>query len=134
MDEEAESGVVVHRRERTVRCSPSRVRRARDDTERGKRPRKSVRAYPAPGYLSDNGPGQLQRTGRAKHVDMQSLWIQEASKSGIFVTKKVGTHVDPADLMTKPLLGPKREQLMRITGCEFVRPHLGPVRGGVVIR
>ena len=38
--------------------------------------------------------------GKAKHVDMQNLWIQEASKSGRFITKKVGTNVNPADLMT----------------------------------
>ena len=35
--------------------------------------------------------------GKAKHVDMQNLWTQEASKSGRFVTKKVGTSVNPAD-------------------------------------
>ena len=29
--------------------------------------------------------------GKAKHVDMQNLWIQEASKSGRFVTK-TGRH------------------------------------------
>ena len=34
--------------------------------------------------------------GNAKHVDMQNLWIQEASRSGRFVTKKVGTSVNPA--------------------------------------
>ena len=39
--------------------------------------------------------------GKAKHVNVQHLWIQEASKSGRFVTKKVGTNVNPADLMTK---------------------------------
>ena len=41
--------------------------------------------------------------GKAKHVDMHNLWIQEASKSGWFTTRKVGTNVNPADLMTKPL-------------------------------
>ena len=41
--------------------------------------------------------------GKAKHVDMQNLWILEDSKSGWFITKKVGTNVNPADLMTKPL-------------------------------
>ena len=45
--------------------------------------------------------------GKAKHVNVQHLWIQEASKSEKFVTKKVGTHVNPADLMTKPLPRPK---------------------------
>ena len=45
--------------------------------------------------------------GKAKHVDMQSLWIQGASNSEKFVTKKVGTSVNTADLMTKPLPRPK---------------------------
>ena len=39
--------------------------------------------------------------GKAKHVHVPHLWIQEASKSGRFVTKKVGTNVNPADSMTK---------------------------------
>ena len=37
--------------------------------------------------------------GKAKHVDMQNLWIQEASKSCGFTTRKVGTKMNPADLM-----------------------------------
>ena len=57
--------------------------------------------------------------GKAKHVDVQNLWIQEASKAGRFVTKEVGTNVNPADLMTKPLAKPKIEQLMSIMGYEF---------------
>ena len=39
--------------------------------------------------------------GKAKHVDMQNLWIQEASKAVRFVTKKVNTNVNPADLMSR---------------------------------
>ena len=58
--------------------------------------------------------------GKAKHVDMQNLWMQEASNPKRFVAKKVGTNVDTADLMTKPLLGPKIEQLMKIMGFKFV--------------
>ena len=61
--------------------------------------------------------------GKAKHVDMQNLWIQEASKSKRFVTKKVGTSVNPADLMTKPMPRPKIEQLMNIMGFEFMGQH-----------
>ena len=59
--------------------------------------------------------------GKAKHVDMQNLWIQEASKSGRFITKKVGTNVNPADLMTKPPPRPKIEQLMSLMGYEFMK-------------
>ena len=57
--------------------------------------------------------------GKAKHVDMQNKWIQEASKSGRFNTRKVGTNVNPADLMTKPLAKPKIEQLVGIHGLRI---------------
>ena len=50
--------------------------------------------------------------GKAKHVDMQSLWIQEAPKSGRFATKKVDTSANPADLMTKRIPKARIEQLM----------------------
>ena len=33
--------------------------------------------------------------------------------------KKVGTSVNPADLITKPLPKPKTEQLMNLMGYEF---------------
>ena len=59
--------------------------------------------------------------GKAKDVDMQNLWILEASKSGWFITKKVGTNVNPADLMTKPLPRPKIEQLMSLMGYESMK-------------
>ena len=62
--------------------------------------------------------------GKAKHVDMQILWIQEASKSGRFVTKKVGTSVNP----TKPLPTPKIEQLMNLMGYEFVKGETGALK------
>ena len=54
--------------------------------------------------------------GKAKYVDMQSLWIQEASKSGWFATKKVDTSANPADLMTKPIPKARIEQLMSFMG------------------
>ena len=58
---------------------------------------------PTFGCHGDDVPVNRRGLGKAKHVGMQNLWIQEASKSGKFVTKKeVGTNVNPADLMTKP--------------------------------
>ena len=60
-----------------------------------------------------------RRLGKAKHVDMQNLWIQEASKSGEVVTKKVGTSVNSADLMTKPLPKSKIEQLTKLMCCQL---------------
>ena len=67
--------------------------------------------------------------GKAKHVDMKNLWTQEASKAERFVTKKVGTNVNPADLMTKPLARPKIEQLMSIMGYEFLRTDVDSLEG-----
>ena len=39
----------------------------------------------------------------SNEVPSQNLWIHEESKSGKFVMKKVGTNVNPANLMTRPL-------------------------------
>ena len=66
--------------------------------------------------------------GKAKHVDVQNLWIQEAYRSGKFVTKTVGTNVNPADWMTKPLSRPKIEQLMTVMGDRFGVQYLEQAR------
>ena len=58
--------------------------------------------------------------GKAKHVSVERK--QEASKSEMFVTQKVCTHVKPADLMTKTLLRHKIVQLTKqwvIDSCEL---------------
>ena len=60
---------------------------------------------------------------------MQDLWIQEASMSGRFVTKRVGTSVNPADLMTKPLAKAKIEQFMGIMGYEFTGDDVDSKKG-----
>ena len=67
----------------------------------------------------------VNRTGldKAKHVDMQNLWIQESSKSGRFITQKAGTNVNRADLVTKPLPRSKTEQLMSLMGYEFMETY-----------
>ena len=62
-------------------------------------------------------------SGKAKNVDMQNMWIQEASKSGKLVAKNVETNVNPDDLMTNPLPRPKIEQLMNLTGNRFVEQY-----------
>ena len=61
--------------------------------------------------------------GWQKRVNVQHLWIQEASKSEKFVTKKVGAHVNPADLMTRPLPRPNIEQLRNIMSYRFVEQY-----------
>ena len=67
--------------------------------------------------------------GKAKHVVRQNLWIQEASKSGRFATKKVDTSVNPADLMTKPTPKARIEQPMSPMGHEFANTMTSASRG-----
>ena len=63
--------------------------------------------------------------GKSKHVSVPHTWIPEASKSEKFVTKKVGAHVNSADLMTKPLPRPRIEQLLNLMSYRFVELYRG---------
>ena len=65
---------------------------------------------PAIGCHSDDVPGQPQRAGLG----------QEACKSKRFFTKKVGTKVNPSDLMMNPLPGPMIVELIRLMSYKFV--------------
>ena len=67
--------------------------------------------------------------GKANHVDMHNLWMQEASKSGRFTTKKVDTSVNPADLVTKPVSKARIEQLVSLMGYEFVDNETSASKG-----
>ena len=67
--------------------------------------------------------------GKAKHVDMQNLWIQEASKSDQFATKKVDMSVNPGDLMTKPIPKARIEQLASLMVYEFVSATTSASKG-----
>ena len=80
MDQEAASGVIVHRRERAVRRRQNRIRRA-GDPERGKGLGDSMWAEPTSGCLSNDVPGQPQRIGQgetrrhAKPVDTGGIQV-----------------------------------------------------------
>ena len=39
--------------------------------------------------------------GKARHIKVRYLWIQDSLKDGDFHLKKVGTHVNIADMLTK---------------------------------
>ena len=66
------------------------------------------------------GIAQRKGLGRVRHIDTQTLWVQEAVRTGRITLKKVWGEVNPADLFTKHL--PSREkvhQLMGLFGCEY---------------
>ena len=73
--------------------------------------------------------------GKAKHVSVHHLWTQDACKSEKFVTKKVCSSVNPADLMTKPLPRLQIEQLMKLVkirdGTDSVHSRIQSVSGTV---
>ena len=52
--------------------------------------------------------------GKAKHIEMQHLWIQCAVEQGRFKALKVHTDINPADLMTKALHEERVLALMRL--------------------
>ena len=61
-----------------------------------------------------------QGLGRLRHIDTQSLWIQQRVRDGSFELRKVRGSENPADLLTKHLVGGDRiPELLKLFGCEF---------------
>jgi hypothetical protein len=67
--------------------------------------------------------------GKAKHIEMQHLWLQGAVAAGRLKAVKVHTDINPADLMTKPLHEERVLALMRLMAYRPVMAKL--VRDGV---
>ena len=63
--------------------------------------------------------------GKAKHMHVQYLWIQELIQSGEIKLEKVGTDENRSDLMTKHLQAPRMKLLMRRMGFQYVEEEKG---------
>ena len=65
--------------------------------------------------------GFIQREGLAKtkHAETQWLWVQRQVREGKLMVGKVDTAENPADVLTKPLVGSKIEKFME--AMEFVK-------------
>ena len=59
--------------------------------------------------------------GKAKHIESQHLWLQEAVKAKRLVAKKVASEENVADLMTKNLAPEKINYLMAKMGYSFIK-------------
>jgi hypothetical protein len=57
--------------------------------------------------------------GKAKHIQIQDLWIQDAVKQGRIRMKKVPGEHNCADLMTKDLSAERMTYLMNLIGYRF---------------
>ena len=76
------------------------------------------------------GVSQRQGLGRLRHIETQSLWVQQAVGSGDVELRKVRGDANPADLFTKYLPSKDNvDSLVRLFGCEYRdgRPESAPL-------
>ena len=57
--------------------------------------------------------------GKAKHIEIQHLWLQEAVKKGRVSVQKVPTDINPADIGTKHLHAERISMLMGLMNCFY---------------
>ena len=70
-----------------------------------------------------------QGLGKLRHLDTQTLWVQQAVRSGRVDLRKIGGDVNPADLLTKHMSSQdKLKRLVELFGCRFEggRPAAAP--------
>ena len=58
--------------------------------------------------------------GKLRHIEVQDLWLQHATRSGKIVVRKVKGELNDADLGTKPLTFEAIRVIMGRMDCEFV--------------
>ena len=57
--------------------------------------------------------------GRAKHIHVQYLWMQDQITRGEIVIKKIAGEQNRSDLMTKHLTRERMAALMKMMQCEY---------------
>ena len=64
----------------------------------------------------------ISRTGlgKAKHIEIQHLWLQEVARSGKLTVEKIPTETNSSDLGTKHLTSKRSKMLMRLVNCFYV--------------
>ena len=64
---------------------------------------------------------QRQGLGKVRHLDTQTLWVQQAVRTGKVDLRKVDGEKNPADLLTKHSLSRVRlEMLVDLHGCKYI--------------
>ena len=65
---------------------------------------------PTPLYIDNTGAEELAREltscSRSRHITRRNLKVREFEADGIVGVARVATDVNPADILTKPLLKP----------------------------
>ena len=63
---------------------------------------------------------QRQGLGKVRHLDAQTLWIQQAVRAGKVDLRKIDGDKNPADLLTKHSITEARlEMLVEVFGCRY---------------
>ena len=63
--------------------------------------------------------------GKAKHVEIQWLWVQQETRSGRAVVVHVPGVSNPADMFTKPLGDKDLQRHVRKLGCDIIEYEEG---------
>ena len=72
---------------------------------------------------SSNAKAIIQRLGpgrRAKHLEVQTMWVQQLNKLGLISMNKLGTLENVADLMTKHVPRAVLDKLVGLMGYSFL--------------
>ena len=65
----------------------------------------------------------MQRLGpgsRAKHLEVQTMWVQQLNKIGVISLNKLGTKENVADLLTQLVPRPVLDKLAGMMGYTFL--------------
>ena len=71
---------------------------------------------------SSSAKAIIQRLGpgrRAKHLEVQTMWVQQLNKLGLISMNKLGTLENVADMMTKHVLRGVLDKLAEMMGYSF---------------
>ena len=63
---------------------------------------------------------QREGLGKAKHICIQELWLQDARRKGEIIMLKVPGEHNPSDLYTKVLSADRIRHLMGLMGYHFL--------------
>ena len=58
--------------------------------------------------------------GKAKHIEIQYLWVQEAVRKNKLMVEKIPSETNSSDLGTKHLTSERSEMMMKLVNCSYV--------------
>ena len=80
------------------------------------------RVVPIRLHIDNAALSMISRTGlgKAKHIEIQYLWLQEAVRHNKLTVEKIPLETNSSDLGTKHLTSERSEMLMKLVNCFYV--------------